>query len=79
MSKLYFPTFNLIFVSFSVNLSSCKRDYLERIKIITDQASLGLRLVHNEGADIRMMSAPDERELGRNRVLSSDFYVSYYK
>ncbi|CAA7407830.1 unnamed protein product [Spirodela intermedia] len=35
-------------MSFSCLRSSWRRDYLEHIKIITDQASLGLGLTHNE-------------------------------
>ncbi|CAA7395910.1 unnamed protein product [Spirodela intermedia] len=35
-------------MAFSCPRSSWRRNYLECIKIITDQASLGLRLTHNE-------------------------------
>ncbi|CAA6675410.1 unnamed protein product [Spirodela intermedia] len=34
--------------AFSCPRSSWRRDYLECIKIVTDQASLGLRLTHNQ-------------------------------
>ncbi|CAA6675655.1 unnamed protein product [Spirodela intermedia] len=35
-------------MQFSCSRLSWKRDYLERIKIVTDQALLGLELTHNK-------------------------------
>ncbi|CAA7401052.1 unnamed protein product [Spirodela intermedia] len=37
--------------------SSWKRDYLEHIKIVTDQASLGLGLVHNKILVVRVLAS----------------------
>ncbi|CAA7405084.1 unnamed protein product [Spirodela intermedia] len=40
-------------IVFSCSRLLWRRDYLEHIKIIIDQASLGLRLTHNEEIGLR--------------------------
>ncbi|CAA7407212.1 unnamed protein product [Spirodela intermedia] len=45
-------------MTFSCSRSSWRKDYLEHIKIVTDRASPGLRLVHNKNQDIPPYSSP---------------------
>ncbi|CAA7397723.1 unnamed protein product [Spirodela intermedia] len=56
---------------FSCPRSSCRKDYLEHIKIIIDQASLSLRLAHNKNKR-RVVEKKKEEKRERRDKLSQE-------
>ncbi|CAA6662233.1 unnamed protein product [Spirodela intermedia] len=59
----------------SICLSSWRKDYLEHIKIIIDQASLNLILAHNEKREKRLKK---NNRVNEKREYNQERYRIYY-